>query len=80
MAKAILPIRHRRCLGHRYRNVVDDHCCLSYFNRSLGIRMYVIHFVRLKFVSLSVWLRQHLSLVNKKKEKCRDSIDTRFAR
>ena len=75
MAKAILPIRQRRCLGHRYRNVVDDDCCLSYFtyfNRSLDIRMYVINFMRLKFVSLSVWLRQHRNWVNKKKEKCRD--------
>ena len=58
MAKAILPIRRRRCLGHRYRNVVDDDCCLScFFNRLLDIQMYVINFMRLKFVSLSVWLR-----------------------
>ena len=80
MAKAILPIRHRRCLGHRYRNVVDDDGCLSYFNRLLDIRMYVIHFMRLKFISVSVWLRQHLNWVNKKEEKCCDSIDTSFAR
>ena len=79
MAKAILPIRHRRCLGNRYRNVVDDDYFLSYLNRLIDIRMYVINFMRLKFVSLSVWLRQHLSLVNKKKERSHDSIDTSFA-
>ena len=38
MAKAILPIRRRRCLGHCYRNLVDDDYFLPYFNRSLDIQ------------------------------------------
>lgn len=39
MANAILSTRHRRCLGNRYRKVVDDDCSLSLFFRWLTRQM-----------------------------------------
>ena len=67
MAKPILSIRLMRCLGNRYREAVGDDDFLSFLFRCL-------HMIGI------AWLRQHLKWVNKKKENCRDSIATSFAR
>ena len=78
MAKAILPIRLGCCLGNLCRMLTDDsYFCLPYFQQVCIV--YGSIWMN-GLVGLSVWLRQHLNWVNKKKEKCHDSIDTSFAR